>query len=100
MDSNDVEQETRLKDKTFRNSPKFTDDDLEFLDGVRRMLAQGTIAKKVAQTIKKEIEKTLEPLAVLGILRRQIRVLETTETPGRSAKVKREVILSGYLLEE
>jgi len=92
--------ETRLKDKTFRNSPKFTDDDLEFLDGVRRMLTQGTVAKKVAQTIKKEIEKTLEPLAVLGVLRRQIRVLETTETPGRRSTLKREVILSGYLLEE
>jgi len=43
--------EKRLKDKAFRNCPKFTDADEEFIEGVRRMLSQGTMAKKVAQTI-------------------------------------------------
>lgn len=92
--------EGRLKDKNFRQYPKFTDDDLEFLDGVRQMLAQGLLAKKVAQTIKKEIETTLDPLAVLGVLRRRIRTVETAEGARRNSKVKREVILSGYLRAE
>lgn len=92
--------EGRLKDKTFRKYPKFTDDDIEFLDGVRQMLALGTVAKKVAQTVKKEIENTLDPLIVLGTLRRHLRIVETPEASERIGKVKREVILSGYVLPE
>ena len=92
--------EGRLKDKSFRKYPKFTDDDLEFLEGVRQMLAEGTMAKKTAQTIKKEIETTIDPLAVLGVLRRQVRLLDTPETSGRNLRAKREVILSGYLVSK
>ncbi len=92
--------EGRLKDKSFRQYPKFTDDDLEFLDGVRQMLAHGVIAKRVAQTVKKEIETTLDPLTVLGVLRRRIRLVEIAGTSAYTAKAKREVILSGYLVAE
>lgn len=93
--------EKRLKDKYFKNCPKFTDADDEFIAGVQKMIAQGTLAKKVAQTIKKELEKTLDPLEVISILRKHIRVVGGTEQSIRKAAVsKREVILSGYQIPE
>jgi superfamily II DNA or RNA helicase/HKD family nuclease len=91
--------EKRLKDKAFRNCQKFTDDDELFLDSVRRMMGQGLVAKKTGQTIKKAFEKTLDPLAMLGILRQHIRMVH--DTPGqetRHAGNRREIILSSYLL--
>jgi len=90
--------EARLKDRTFRKCPKFTDDDLDFLGGIRQMLKEGTVAKKTAQNIKKEINRTLDPLVVLAVLRKHIRHVEAVEPIRGSDKVKREVILSGYLL--
>jgi superfamily II DNA or RNA helicase/HKD family nuclease len=89
--------EKRLKDKAFRNCPKFTDIDEEYIDDVRRMIARGTMAKKVAQTIKKALEKTLDPLEMITILRKHIRTVDDGPSQ-RSGKpgVKREIILSGY----
>lgn len=87
----------RLKEKVFRNCPKFTDADDEFIRDIRKMIAQGTIAKKVAQTIKKELDKTLDPLEMLSILRKHIRVVGGTEQNNRkTTTTKKEVILSGY----
>ena len=61
------------------------------------MIAQGTIAKKVAQTIKKELERTLDPLEMITILRKHIRAVDGPERINRKTSVtKREVILSGY----
>ncbi len=90
--------EKRLKDKAFRKSRKFTDDDEELIANVRKMIDQGTIAKKVAQKIRKELEKTLEPLEVLAILRKHIRIVTVADTRVHTRTLKREVILSGYLL--
>jgi superfamily II DNA or RNA helicase/HKD family nuclease len=89
--------EKRLKEKTFRNCKKFTDTDEAFLDGVRKMIAQGMMAKKIAQIIKKAFEKTLDPLDMLAILHKHIRLVD--EGNGQSsqpARVRREIILSGY----
>ena len=89
--------EKRLKDKGFRNCQKFTDTDEEFLDGVRKLISQGLMAKKTAQTIKKAFEKTLDSLEMLVILRKHIRsVDEVNNQPKRSFGAKREIILSGY----
>ena len=90
--------EKRLKDKVFKNCRKFTDTDEAFIDNVRKMIAQGTIAKKVAQKLKKEMERTMEPLEVLGILRKHIRIVAVAETKSSRSALKREVILSGYLV--
>jgi len=61
------------------------------------MIAQGTMAKKVAQTIKKEFEKTLDPLEMLAILRRHVRVVDdAVDRKSREKQARREVILSGY----
>ena len=92
--------EKRLKDKAFKNCRKFTESDEEFLDGLRQMIAQGSIAKKTAQKIKKELEITLEPLDVLSILRKHIRIVETVDTQNHPSTTKKEVILSGYQLKE
>ncbi|MEA5391298.1 SNF2-related protein [Cyanobium gracile UHCC 0139] len=88
--------EKRLKDKVFRSCKKFTDADEEFLDGVRKMIAQGLMAKKTAQTIKKAFEKTLDPLELLAILRKHIRAVdEGNAQPQRASGARREIILSG-----
>lgn len=89
--------EKRLKDKAFRNCQKFTDVDESFLDGVRRMMSEGLVAKKTAQTIKNAFEKTLDPLEMLGILRQQIRLVDaSTARPAAQVGSRREIILSSY----
>lgn len=89
--------EKRLKEKVFRTCPKFTDTDEEYIEGVRRMIARGTMAKKVAQTIKKEFEKTLDPLQMIAILRKHIRTVDAgSDQQADESRAKREIILSGY----
>ena len=89
--------ETRLKEKSFRNFKGFTESNDEFISGVREMLAQGTIAKKTAQLIKNELEKTIDPLQMLHILEKHIRFVAVESTQNAKKFQKREVILSGYL---
>ncbi len=61
------------------------------------MMAQGLVAKKIAQTIKKSFEKTLDPLEMLGILRRHIRTVDAnTGQRTRASGSRREIILSSY----
>ncbi len=89
--------EKRLKDKVFRNCQKFTDDDEAFIEGVKHMIAQGLMAKKTAQTIKKAFEMTLDPLEMVAVLRKHIRTLATAEHPSsQRTQIRREIILSGY----
>lgn len=95
--SNAAYIERRLRDKAFRHCEKFTDSDEEFIDGIRRMIAQGLLAKKTAQTIKNELEKTLNPLDMVAILRKHIRkVDEGGQTSAIPSGSRREIILSGY----
>ncbi|MFV0389549.1 MAG: helicase-related protein [Pyrinomonadaceae bacterium] len=91
--------ETRLKDKSFKNFKGFTDSNDEFLNGVREMLAQGTIAKKTARLIKTELEKTTDPLQILRILEKHIRYVAIEGAQNAKKFQKREVILSGYLIK-
>jgi superfamily II DNA or RNA helicase/HKD family nuclease len=88
--------EMRLKDPAFKRCRKFTDLDEEFLAGVRNMIKQGTIAKKVEQTLKKEFEKTIDPLEMLASLRKHIRVVEDRDATKNKRVSKREIILSVY----
>ena len=89
--------ETRLKDKAFKNFKQFTESDEEFISGVRNMIVQGSMAKKTAQSIKKDFELTLDPLQMFAILRKHIRSIAIDNTQQGRNSVKREVILSGYL---
>ena len=90
--------EKRLKEKGFKRCPIFTDNDEEFLAGVREMIAQGTIAKKIAQKVKKGIESIDDPLEILAVLRKHIRTVSVVEKSSSRAVLKKEVILSGYLV--
>jgi hypothetical protein len=88
--------ETRLKDPAFKHCKKFTDLDEDFLASVKTMIKQGMVAKKVAQVIKKEFEKTVDPLEMLASLRKHVRVLAKQES-GKNKRVnKREIVLSVY----
>lgn len=91
--------ETRLKDKSFKSFKGFTDYDDEFVNGVRDMLTQGTLAKKTTQSIKNDLEKTLDPLETLNILRKYIRLISIEGNNEAKKFQKREVILSGYLVK-
>lgn len=89
--------ENRLKDKSFKNFKGFTDYNDEFINGVKEMLVQGTIAKKTAQLIKSELEKTIDPIHILHILEKHIRFATIDVAKDANKFQKREVILSGYI---
>ncbi len=97
--SNSKYIENRLKDKSFKNFKGFTDSNDEFITGVKEMLSQGTIAKKTAQYIKKDLEKTTDPLQILHILEKHIRFVAIEGAQNTKKYQKREVILSGYLIK-
>jgi superfamily II DNA/RNA helicase len=94
-----------LKDKQFKNFKKFTDSDEEFLNKVKQLLADGALAKKTAQIIKKAIEKSaaeqglIDPMKVLHILQNNIRSTAFENQNSGNSYLKREVILSGYLIK-
>jgi superfamily II DNA/RNA helicase len=92
----------RLKAKDIRRYQGFTEDDEVFIEQVTELLADGALprptTKKVAEALKKEIE----PLKVLGILRRDIPSLFFQPTRAQQtskALNPREVILSSYIVE-
>jgi hypothetical protein len=91
--------EQRLKDKAFKNFKGFTDSDDEFLESVKNILLLGTMAKRTARDIKNELERTIDPLEVINILRKHIRATAIENSTERKAFQKREVILSGYLIK-
>ncbi len=91
--------EDRLKDNSFKNFKGFTDSDDEFIQSVKNILQLGTMAKRTAKDIKKELEKTLDPLEMLGILRKHIRTTAIENSNTKNTLQKREIILSGYLIK-
>lgn len=100
--ANDAYILKRLKVKEIRRYHGFTEDDEVYIQQVIQLLTDGALprptTKKVAEALKKEVE----PLKVLGILRRDIPSLFFQETRAQKtflALSPREVILSSYLLE-
>ncbi|MDD2550107.1 MAG: helicase-related protein [Bacteroidales bacterium] len=91
--------EQRLKDKSFKNFKGFTDLDDNFLDSVKNILLLGTMAKRTARDIKRELERTIDPLEVINILRKHIRATTIENSTTKKTFQKREVILSGYLIK-
>jgi len=99
--ANDAYILKRLKAKEIRRYHGFTEDDELYMQQVIQLLTDGALprptTKKVAEALKKEIQ----PLKVLGILRRDIPSLFFQETRAQQtahAFSPREVILSSYLL--
>jgi len=91
--------EQRLNEKKFKNFKGFTESDDEFLESVRNILQLGTMAKRTARDIKKELERTLDSLEVINILRKHIRAIAIENSSIKKSFQKREVILSGYLVK-
>lgn len=104
--SNSTFIERLLKDRIIRDFKKFTESDEEFIENMRMMLATGALAKKTTQLIKKEIEKrvaeenTIDPMKVLYILRTHIKQADMSNPNQGMTYLKREVILSEYLLKQ
>lgn len=101
--ANDAYILKRLKAKEIRSYHGFTEDDEIYIQRVIQLLTDGALprptTKKVAEALKKEIQ----PLKVLGILRRDIHPLFFQATRAQltaHAFNPREVILSSYLFEE
>jgi superfamily II DNA/RNA helicase len=92
----------RLKAKEISRYHGYTEDDELFIQQVKQLLTDGALprptTKKVAEALKKEIE----PLKVLGILRRDTPSLffqPTRAQESARALNPREVILSSYLVK-
>jgi len=87
----------RIKAKEFRASAKFTESDDAFLHYVQKMLEQGTIAKKTAQTIRAEIDHEEDPGKIVRVLQKYIRYADSVAAAHAAKPSRREVILSCYL---
>jgi hypothetical protein len=86
-----------IKDKLFKNFKGFTETDEEFIAAAKTTLKEGKMAKKTAQIVKKELEKVIEPLHVLQVLRKYGRIQLDINKQNNNKFQKREVILSGYI---
>jgi hypothetical protein len=92
----------RLKDKTVRRCPQFTEDDEEFVGKVIRLLEDGSLPKATAKKVAGALKKEIEPLKVLAVLRRHIKheFFQTNPVAQASQSLApREVILSSYLVQ-
>lgn len=91
----------RLKTPEIRHCQQFTDEDEAFILSVQKALEEGRIPYKIAQKVRKEIERELEPLSVLRKLRKSIpkTFLTIDNSVEEKRKQSREVILSVYLKE-
>ena len=99
--SNDTYILKRLKAKDIKNCKAFTDDDESFVRQVMRLLEDGALPKKTTKKVADALKKgTVEPLKVLGVLRRDIPREFFFATRGEVARQTggpREVILSSFV---
>ena len=65
----------RLKDKAVSRCPQFTEDDEEFVANVIRLVEDGALPKPTSRKVSTALKKAenLQPLKVLGVLRREIK---------------------------
>jgi superfamily II DNA/RNA helicase len=87
-----------LKSREVRGFKGFTDEDERYLKLVREGLEAGLIPKNTTKTLKAALNGNLEPLKLLGVLKRHLS--ERDVTPVQEAEEEaspRDVILSLYL---
>jgi hypothetical protein len=100
--ANDAYILKRLKAKDIRRYQGFTEDDEVFIQQVIQLLSDGALPKPTTKKVADALRTEIEPLKVLGILRRDIPSLLFQATRAQLANHSlspREVILSSYLLE-
>ena len=88
-----------MKSQEIKNCDKFTDDDDEYIKMIQEAFKVGIINKNASKRISKTIEKEINPMKVLSILKQNVSeeklaMLYRSET---SSLDKREVILSEYI---
>lgn len=91
----------RLKAKEIKHCKAFTDEDEAFVRQVIRLLENGALPKKTTRTVADALKKgAIDPLKVLGVLRRDIPrefFLATRGDLAQQTVGPREVILSSFL---
>ena len=100
--ANDAYILKRLKAKDIRRYQGFTEDDEVFIQQVIQLLSDGALPKPTTKKVADALRTEIEPLKVLGILRRDIPALLFQATRAQlthDTLSPREVILSSYLLE-
>jgi superfamily II DNA/RNA helicase len=98
--SNDSYILKRLKAKEIKHCKAFTDDDETFIMQVMQLLEDGALPKKTAKKVADALKAMIDPLKVLGTLRRDIPrefFLATRSDLARQGGNPREVILSSFL---
>ena len=100
--ANDAYILKRLKAKEIRRYQGYTEDDEEYIQQVLRLLTDGALPKPTTKKVAEALKKEIDPLKVLGILRRDIpsQFFQPTRAQQTSHGLSpREVILSSYLWE-
>jgi superfamily II DNA or RNA helicase len=99
--SNDSYILTRLKAKEIKHCKVFTEDDEAFVRQIMRLLEDGALPKQTTKNVAEALKKgTVDPLKVLGVLRRDIprEFLNITRSDQALQKGSvREVILSSLV---
>jgi len=101
--ANDAYLLKRLKAKEIRRYQGFTEDDEEYIQKVIKLLIDGALPKPTTKKVAEALKTEVEPLKVLGILKRDIPAQFFQPTRAQQCshtRSPREVILSSYLLEE
>jgi superfamily II DNA/RNA helicase len=99
--ANDAYILKRLKAKEVRFYHGFTEDDEDYIRQVIQLLNDGALPRPTTKKVAEALKKELEPLKVLGVLRRDIpsQLFQPTRAQRTfHALSPREVILSSYLL--
>ncbi len=91
----------RLKTPEIRHCQQYTEEDETFILSVQKALEEGRVPYKIAQKVRKDIERELNPLYVLQKLRKGIpeNFLTVDQSIEEKKNQPREVILSVYLKE-
>jgi superfamily II DNA/RNA helicase len=91
----------RLKAKEISRYHGYTEDDELFIRQVKQLLSDGALPRPTTKKVAEALRKEVEPLKVLGILRRDISTLFLQPTRAQESAYMfnpREVILSSYLV--
>lgn len=99
--ANDAYILKRLKAREIRRYHGFTEDDELYIQKVIQLLADGALPRPTTKKLADALKKEIEPLKVLGILRRDISALFFQSTRAQMtahAFSPREVILSSLLI--
>lgn len=90
----------RLKAREMRSFKGLTDEDEEYLKKAITAFEFGIIPKQTSQKLRRLIEREINPLKVISIMRNNIpeAILQIDSLADRSTNEKSEVILSEYLL--